>query len=148
MTGMTTAAPDAVEIHALIEERVRAVRAKDVERLMAGYADDVFTFDVVVPLSNAGARAVRKRVSEWFASFETPIDYEIRGVSLSVAGDVAFDHHLTRVRGTNRAGAAIDMWFRETVGWRKRDGRWKVVHQHSSVPFDMVTGQARLDLQP
>jgi ketosteroid isomerase-like protein len=40
------------------------------------------------------------------------------------------------------------MWFRETVGYRRMGARWKVTHQHSSVPFDMVTGKPLLDLRP
>ena len=40
------------------------------------------------------------------------------------------------------------MWFRETVGYRKIAGRWKVTHQHSSVPFDMTSGKPLLDLRP
>ena len=139
---------DAAAIRAGIDDRVRAVRAKDVETLMAWYAPDVVAFDLVAPLAHRGAGGVRKRVAEWFASFRTAIDYEVRDVDLFLAGDVAFDHHLTHVRGTSASGAAIDMWFRETVGYRKLDGRWMVTHQHSSVPFDMATGKPLLELHP
>jgi sulfate adenylyltransferase large subunit/uncharacterized protein (TIGR02246 family) len=131
-----TSADDAA-IHAAIEERVRAVRTKDLDGLMSAYATDVVAFDLVGPIAT-GSSAVRKRVIEWFSSFKTPIECEVRDVSLVVAGDVAFDHHLTHVRGTSNAGQTIDMWFRETVGYRKVDGRWKVTHQHSSVPLDVA----------
>ena len=146
----SSSAPDSADaqIRAHIEARVRAVRSKDVEGLLAGYADDVRTFDMVVPLANVGREAVRRRVVEWFSSFETAIDYEIREIQLAASGDVAFDHHLTHVRGRNTAGDTVDMWFRETVGYRRTGGRWLVTHQHSSVPFDMTTGKALLDLQP
>jgi ketosteroid isomerase-like protein len=139
---------DSAELRAGIEERVRAVRAKDVDGLMAAYAQDVVTFDLVAPFANRDASAVRKRVTDWFSSFQTSIDYEVRDVTLFVAGDVAYEHHFTRVRGMAKSGAKIDMWFRETVGYRKADGRWKVTHQHSSVPFDMTSGKPLLDLQP
>jgi ketosteroid isomerase-like protein len=148
MNGTGNPASDVAELRAGTEERVRAVRAKDVEALLSSYADDVVTFDLVAPLSNVGAAAVRSRVTEWFASFQGSIDYEIRDASCFVAGDLAFDHHLTHVRGTTTAGAQIDMWFRETVGYRRMGARWKVTHQHSSVPFDMVTGKPLLDLRP
>jgi len=136
------------EIRAEIADRVRAVREKNVEGLLAHYAPEVATFDLVAPLRNLGAAAVRKRVSEWFASFRTAIDYEIRDANISAAGDVAFDHHLTHVRGTSQSGDSIDMWFRETVGYRRVGGRWLVTHQHSSVPLDMNGGRALLDLRP
>ena len=139
---------DEAAIRACIEQRIVAVRAKDVDALMASYAPDVVTFDMVRPLMNAGAGAVRKRVEEWFGSFASAIDYQIRDLHLSVSGDVAFGHNFTGVRGTNTGGNKVDMWFRETVGFRKIAGRWTVTHQHSSVPFDMTSGKALLDLNP
>ena len=41
-------APDSgdAELHAVIAERVRAVRAKDVDGLLAAYAPDVATFNM------------------------------------------------------------------------------------------------------
>jgi uncharacterized protein (TIGR02246 family) len=143
-----TPSPGDAELHAVIAERVRAVRAKDVEGLLSGYAPEVATFDLVVPLASQGIEAVRKRVTEWFASFQTPIEYEIRDVTLQRSGDLAFEHHFTHVQGTNRHGDTIDMWFRETVGYRRLDGRWRVTHQHSSVPLDMVSGKGALGLKP
>jgi len=136
------------EIRAGIADRVRAVREKDVEGLLAHYAPEVATFDLVAPLRNLGAGAVRSRVREWFASFRTAIDYEIRDANISTAGDVAFEHHLTHVRGTSQSGDPVDMWFRETVGYRRMGGRWLVTHQHSSVPLDMNGGKGLLDLRP
>jgi ketosteroid isomerase-like protein len=148
MNGTGNPASDVAELRAGTEERVRAVRAKDVEALLSSYADDVVTFDLVAPLSNVGADAVRQRVTEWFASFQGSIEYEIRDASCAIAGDLAFEHHLTHVRGTTTAGAKIDMWFRETVGFRRLGARWKVTHQHSSVPFDMATGKPLVELRP
>lgn len=139
---------DEAAIRACIDARIAAVRAKDVDALMAGYAPDVVTFDMVRPLMNAGTGAVRKRVEEWFGSFGSAIDYQISDLHLSVSGDVAFGHNFTSVRGTTTQGNKVAMWFRETVGFRKIDGRWTVTHQHSSVPFDMATGKALLDLSP
>lgn len=136
------------EIIAGIDDRVHAVRAKDVDGLMQFYTDDVVTFDVVAPLVNHGAAAVRKRVSEWFASFSSPIEYDISEVSVHLSDDTAFDHHLTHVKGTSKTGDVIAMWFRETVGYKSIGGRWMIVHQHSSSPFDMETGKPIFDLRP
>jgi ketosteroid isomerase-like protein len=139
---------DDAAIRAQIAARVEAVRKKDVEAVLAGYAQDVATFDLLAPLANMGLDAVRKRLSDWFASFETPIDYQLRDVQLAVSGDVAFDCHFTHVRGTNKAGQPIAMWFRETIGYQRIGGAWKITHQHSSVPLDMKSMQGQLDLQP
>jgi ketosteroid isomerase-like protein len=42
----------------------------------------------------------------------------------------------------------LDMFWRETLGWRMIDGDWKIVHAHSSVPFNPATGMASTGLKP
>jgi ketosteroid isomerase-like protein len=148
MSSASKTNSDEAAIRAQIAARVTAVRSKNVEAVLACYAQDVATFDLVAPLANMGLDAVRVRLSDWFASFETPIDYQVRDVKLALSGDVAFDCHFTHVRGTNKSGQQIAMWFRETIGYQRIGGTWKVTHQHSSVPLDMNSTQARLDLQP
>jgi len=49
------------ELRALFDERSDAMRANDIERVMALYADDVVYFDLVPPLSYSGADALRAR---------------------------------------------------------------------------------------
>lgn len=139
---------DESAIRVNIEARARAIRARDVEALLAFYAPDVKTFDLVTPLVNEGLEAVRQRVTDWFASFASAIEYRVRKIELHLAGDVAFEHHLVHVEGWTKPGEHVRMWFRESVGYRKIGDVWKVVHQHSSVPMDMSTGQARIDLHP
>lgn len=139
---------DEADLRAQIAERVRAIRSKDLEAVLAGYASNVMTYDLIEPLANQGLEAVRKRLTEWFGSFAGDIEYELLHVAITLSGDVAFDHHFTHVRGTNVKGDAVNMWFRETIGYQKRENRWLAIHQHSSVPFDMSTGKAQLDLKP
>lgn len=80
------------EIRKLIDARVAAVRAKDVEGSTAHIAPDIMAFDVVNPLRFAGADAEKKRVEEWFSSFAGPIGCEVRDLSIATGGDVAFSH--------------------------------------------------------
>lgn len=41
------------------------------------------------------------------------------------------------------------MWLRETLGFRKLAGEWKITHQHESVPFYMDGSfRAATDLKP
>ena len=139
---------DQTTIRAMMESLRAAVSARDIEKVLVHYAPDVTTFDLVEPLMNRGRDAVKKRLQQWFSSFRENIGYEQRGEELSIAGDVAFGHHFTHVHGTNVSGVAIDMWFRETLGYRKTGGTWQIVHQHSSVPLDMTTMKGMLDLKP
>ena len=135
-------------IRHVIEARARAVRAGDVDAIMEHVADDVVTFDVVDPLRLEGSAASRARAAEWVQLYDGPISWENRDVCVVTDGDVAFGHALSRVTGTRKTGAAVDMWFRTTLGFRRVDGRWLITHDHGSVPFNPENGKASLTLTP
>ena len=40
------------------------------------------------------------------------------------------------------------MWFRTTLGFRRIAGRWLIVHDHGSAPFNPESGKASLGLEP
>jgi ketosteroid isomerase-like protein len=136
------------ELRALMDNLAQAIRSRDADALMAHYAADVLAFDLLPPLQYRGADAVRKRVSEWFSSFEGSIGFEMRNLNIAAGDGIAFCYSLNGVSGTNMRGEKIDMWWRATNCFRKVDGKWLVVHAHSSEPFDMQSGKALLDLKP
>lgn len=136
------------EIRQIIESRADAVRKGNVDAMTADVADDVTAFDVVAPLRRIGNAASKARAAEWLASYEGAIGWESRDVEVLVDGDVAFSHSLSHVTGTLKSGTEVDMWFRTTLGLQRRSGRWLIVHEHSSSPFDPKSGQASLGLKP
>jgi ketosteroid isomerase-like protein len=115
---------------------------------MANVAPDIVSFDVVNPLRYLGADSSRQRATEWLGSFEGPIGLEISDLVIAQSGDVAFAFGLNHVSATRSDGGKLDMWWRVTLCFRKNDGKWTITHEHNSVPFDMVTGKASLDLKP
>jgi uncharacterized protein (TIGR02246 family) len=135
------------QIRREIEDWVNAVRAKDINRVMAFYAPDVVTFDAVPPLQSRGPNAYRKNWEECFAMFPGPIGYEHRDLQVTASDDIAFAHGLGRMTGTTTKGEQIDMSFRATVCFRKVGDKWIVAHEHASVPFDPKTNKALLDLK-
>lgn len=148
MTALNTKANNEAQIRALVDDRVKAVRERDINRAMSYIAPDVLVFDVVNPLQFSGADGLRKRAQEWFSSFDGPINFEISEPHISAGDDVAFSHTLNHVSAVKKGGAKLDMWWRSTVCYSKIDSKWLVTHEHDSVPFDPATGKASLDLQP
>lgn len=149
MEANTSNATAEAQIRTLIEERMEATRARDVDGCLSHSAPDVVLFDVVNPLQYVGASGERRRLEEWFSQFEEgPIGFELRDLQIAVSGDVAFCHSFNHVVGTTTAGQTNDMWWRATMGFRKVGGRWLITHEHSSVPFDVETGMASLGLKP
>ena len=137
------------EIRALIDDWAMAVRAKDVDAVTSHYAANIVAFDLAPPLEYAGADTLRRSLETWFPTFQGPIGYEVRDLSITAGGDVAFCRSLNRISGTRTDGEHTDVWVRATVGLRKIDGEWKVTHEHASVPFYMDGSyRAAIDLKP
>ena len=50
---------------------------------------------------------------------------------------MAFGHGLSRLSGNKLDGETNEIWFRQTFGFRRIAGEWRIAHQHESVPFYM-----------
>jgi ketosteroid isomerase-like protein len=148
MTQEATRIADEAAIRAEIDAIAQAVQLKDVHEMLMHCAPDIVTFDMLPPLKHEGAHAIRRDWASALAPIEGPVEYEVRDLDIVVGGDVAFAHSLNRFGGIGRDGRRIVSWLRSTLGFRRIEGRWKLVHEHVSVPFDMSTSKALLNLQP
>ena len=148
MPTTTTATREDVQIRERMDALAQALRAKDINALMAHYAPDIVTFDLRPPLQVQGIDAYRKNFEAWFASVQGPIDYEIRDLRITMSDDVAFCNYLGHVKSTRTTGEKADYWVRVTSGLQKMNGQWMIAHEHVSVPLYMETMQGALDLQP
>ncbi len=138
-------AVDQADIRQLIDTLVDAVRAMDLDALRSIYAPDIVTFDVTGPLQRVGAEAKLGNWVEAFAAFQHPLGYEIRDLTITSSGGVAFAHGLARLNGTLKNGASGGgFWVRFTGCLRKIDGQWLIEHDHASVPLDLASGRAAL----
>jgi ketosteroid isomerase-like protein len=141
--------PDEVEIRQRIDTLAGAIRALDLEAVMSIYTTDVVSFDIEPPLQHVGAEAKRKNWERVFAVYEHPLAYEIRDLAVTVGKDVAFVHSLNRLSGTLKSGTTTaGFWVRATMCLRKVNGHWFIAHDQASVPLDVTTGGALLNLEP
>ena len=148
MATKSNAATDEAQIRKRLEDWTRALRAKDLDGLMSHYTQDILVFDLAPPMQYEGAVAYRKNWADWFPSFQGPVGYEVRNLSIATSGDVAFCRSLNRITGMRTSGENTDVWVRATVGLRKIDGKWMVTHEHFSVPINMETFEGELKLKP
>jgi ketosteroid isomerase-like protein len=126
----------------------KAFEAKDVNGVMAMYAPDVTTFDVIPPLQFVGADSLRKDYAGFFGQFDGPVRLELRDNHVEASGDIAVAYGLERVAGKMKSGTKMDMWMRYTSVFERVGGQWRDVHDHVSVPIDPATGKAAADLKP
>jgi len=148
MVSETNKAIDEALIRTLLEARVLAIRTRYVNGVMCSSTPNVVCFGIANALQAIGLAAARKQQEEWFALFDGRIGHEIWDLSITTGEDVAFSHSLNRVIATTPDGKKIDRYWRTTVCYRKIQGQWLITHEHSSVPFDPVSGKAALELKP
>ncbi len=147
---LASASQEEFAIYALLTDRAEAIRAKDVGGSIAAYAPDMLKFDLAPPLASTGPQAQDSDGLEyWYGTWQGPIGYELRDLTITASADLAFSHSLNHITGTRTDGEHTDLWFRETVCLRRTSGAWKITHEHNSVPLYMDgTGKAATDLKP
>jgi ketosteroid isomerase-like protein len=136
------------EVRALLESQSEAMRAKDIDRLMALYSPDVIYFDVVPPLQYAGVVELRGRFLQWFDGWKGSIGMEIRDLNIVGSGDIAVAHWFSRASGTLKNGDEVGSWVRATSCCQRSNHKWLITHEHVSWPVDPKGASAAMDLVP
>ena len=144
----TQRATDEADIRQRIDKLAEAIRAMNLEGVMSIYTPDIVSFDIVPPLRHVGAETKRKNWVDAFAMYQHQLGYEIRDLTITVGDDVAFAHSLNRISGTLKNGKRTDFWLRSTTCFRKIDGNWLIAHDQVSVPLDLESSRALLNLKP
>lgn len=128
---------DKVAILKLLDDVRRAHQDKDAAKIVSKYNKDAVIFDLSPPLL-------------WLDTGEGPVDRASRGIEITVSSDTAFCHGLLELSGVpKKAGREIRLWMRATFCFAREGNGWKIVHEHTSVPFYMDGSfRAALDLKP
>ncbi|MCI0616942.1 SgcJ/EcaC family oxidoreductase [bacterium] len=123
-----------VAIRKIITNWAAAVRAKDLQGILAHHADDFLMFDVPPPLESRGIKAYQKTWDLFYSAQPEPLAFDIKRLDIVAGSDVAFAVALMQCAETDKDGQRIPLDFRLTVGLRKISGRWTIIHEHHSVP--------------
>lgn len=125
---------DAAVIRNLIESWAAAVRAGNLDGILAHHSPDMLMFDVPPPFESKGLDEYRKTWDLYFSwSRETGV-FDIDEMNVTAGRDVAFATARMRCEGTEPNEQLTSLDFRLTVGLRKIDGQWRIVHEHHSIP--------------
>ncbi len=124
---------DETEIRSLVERWATAVHVGDLDQVLADHGEDIVMFDVPPP--SRGVRGIAAYRDTWPPFFEwqaSGASFEIVALEVEAGEDVAFAHALLRCGTPEQLREDPDNLLRLTVGLRKADGRWTVVHEHHS----------------
>jgi uncharacterized protein (TIGR02246 family) len=125
---------DETAVRGLIETWADAVRRKDYPGILQSHSLDFVMFDVPRPFQSVGLDAYRKSWDLFFSWSGDPVRFDIQEMDVTAGADVAFAFASMRCEGRGSDGKPESLDFRLTMGLKKIDGRWMIVHEHHSVP--------------
>jgi uncharacterized protein (TIGR02246 family) len=131
--GLHSRTRDDQEIRALIDEWSRAVRDQDLAGIRAAHDPDVLMFDVPPPFLSRGLDAYMATWDGFFEMQARPVRFDFRDIAVTAGSDVAFATAIGTC-GDLSSGALVNLDFRLTMGLRKIDGKWRIMHEHHSIP--------------
>jgi uncharacterized protein (TIGR02246 family) len=124
---------DEVELRELIERWSKAVRDQDLAGVRANHDADILMFDVPLPFLSRGLDAYMATWDTFFEWQAKPVQFDFHDIAITAGDDVAFATAIGRCCDLT-SGETVDLEFRLTMGFRKDDGRWRIVHEHHSIP--------------
>ena len=128
--------PDRLELREIIERWSKAVREENFEVIRADHDPAILMFDVPPPFLSRGIDAYMDTWKTFFASVPRPVTFEFDDIQIHAGDEVAFATASGHCRYIEPEGQVKPLDFRLTMGFRKIDGRWCIVHEHHSVPAE------------
>jgi uncharacterized protein (TIGR02246 family) len=125
---------DDAAIRHVIQTWTAAVRRRDFAGILQNHSSDIVMFDVPPPFQSRGIEAYKKTWDLFFSWSSDPIPFDITEMSITAGSDVAFVVATMRCAEPGANGEPKALEFRLTVGLRKIDGQWTIIHEHHSVP--------------
>ena len=114
---------------------VEAIQTQDLEGVLADHDPNIVMFDVPPPYNGVrGMDEYRKSWPPFFEWLRQGAQFQLLELDVVAGADVAFAYALLRCGTQAEFDTNPDNRLRVTVGLRKVDDRWVVVHEHHSFP--------------
>jgi uncharacterized protein (TIGR02246 family) len=120
-------------IRQLVENWANAVRNKDMGAILAHHTDDIVMFDVPEPFESIGIDAYRK-TWDMFFKYTQPGVFDIQQLKIIADENVAFCIATMKCSDKSDRGDFVPLDFRLTIGLRKINNQWMIIHEHHSIP--------------
>ncbi|MGH3315616.1 MAG: nuclear transport factor 2 family protein, partial [Nocardioidaceae bacterium] len=104
--------------------------------VLADHSDDIVMFDVPPPYDGVrGMDAYRESWPPFFTWQRQGASFDLLSLDVVTGDDVAFAYALLRCGTPQELREEPENRLRLTLGLRKHEGRWVVVHEHHSFPL-------------
>jgi ketosteroid isomerase-like protein len=126
-------ATNETQIRQLVENWAAAVRKKDINAILVHHSDDIVMYDVPPPFQSIGLDAYRKTWDLFFA-FTKPGVFDIQDLYIIAGEDVAFCFAKMKCEDKSSTEDYVPLDFRLTIGLKKINDQWTILHEHHSIP--------------
>jgi uncharacterized protein (TIGR02246 family) len=130
------ASTDEIDIQELIERWAKAVREQNKDGIRADHDSEMLMFDVPPPFLSRGLDAYMATWEMFWSCSEKPVAFDFHDVNITAGKDVAFATAIGQCASIDPTGRREELEFRLTMCLRKVDGRWRVMHEHHSLPSE------------
>src|SRR5580692_6580542 len=119
------------QIKAIIEAWADAVRRHDLSGILAHHEQDIVMFDVPPPLQSRGMDEYKKTWDLFFRYHQPSQAFDIEDLTITAGSDVAFAVAVMRCGSATVDSPPVEggFPFRLSIGLRKIDGNWRIMHE-------------------
>ena len=132
---ITSSRENEADIRAIIENWAKAVRNKNIESILAHHSEDIVMYDVPKPFQSVGIDAYRKTWDTFYAYTKLGV-FDIQELKVIADENVAFCFGRMKCADKSNSVEYVDLNFRLTVGLKKINNQWTVIHEHHSIPSE------------
>jgi ketosteroid isomerase-like protein len=132
-TQVSATVTDEAELRTVMVQWLKAIRNEDRAGIRANHDPDILMFDVPPPFSSRGLDAYMATWDTFFLWQAKPVQFDLHDIVITAGENVAFATATGQCCDLS-SGENVDLRFRLTMGFRKGDGRWWIVHEHHSLP--------------
>jgi len=134
------------EIESLFDTYKTSVRHKDLDAFLSIFDDNVRIFDMW-EWTYDGLTSWREMAHGWFSSLpdNEQVVVTFDDIRIETTGDMAVATAYARFAAVSEKEEEL-RYLQNRVTWvvRKKDGTWKIIHEHTSGPVDGETMKVRL----
>jgi ketosteroid isomerase-like protein len=122
------------QVGELVENWAKAVRDRNMEAVLSHHDDNIVMYDVPEPFQSKGIEAYKKTWDLFYSWARDTGVFDILELNVVAGQDVAFCYATMRCAGVNKWEQKEILNFRLTIGLKKINQQWIILHEHHSVP--------------
>jgi ketosteroid isomerase-like protein len=121
------------KIKQVIKNWETSVQNKDMNGILARHSKDILMFDVPEPLQSKGIDEYRKTWELFFQYCSGGKNsFQLDDLQIHCGDTIAFCTALIRMNGSKTPQCRL------TIGFKKINGEWTIIHEHHSAPHKIV----------